>query len=235
LAWCKPEPLVQSLEYLEMKKSLVALAALAATSAFAQSSVTISGVLDAGYRSVSGPLGTSTKGGFQNGTATSAIILSGTEDLGGGMSAIFRYEINPDFVAGSGLSGSVLQTTDKADLSAAGTSNTVRTSNGANGYNFVGIQTKDMGAIRIGRLNTSTLAAWGVGSVFALLWVLAMAPTVTCLQALLLQLPTSTRPLLPASTAQWSTPLPASTASLVVPCLCPRLTMLAAVAKTTAL
>jgi len=33
-----------------MKKSLVALAALAATSAFAQSSVSISGVWDAGYK-----------------------------------------------------------------------------------------------------------------------------------------------------------------------------------------
>ena len=120
--------------------------------------MTISGVLDAGYRSVNAPagVGADTSGGFQNGTATSAIILSGTEDLGGGMRALFRYEINPDFVGGSGLSGNAIS-------SAAGG---VTTSNGANGYNFVGISTADMGAVRFGRLNTASLGAWGVGSVF---------------------------------------------------------------------
>ena len=138
---------------------LTALATLAACGAsFAQSTVTISGVLDAGYRSVNAPTGTGgdTSGGFQNGTATSAIILSGTEDLGGGMRALFRYEMNPDFVGGSGLSGNAIS-------SAAGG---VTTSNGANGYNFVGISTADMGAVRFGRLNTASLGAWGTGSVF---------------------------------------------------------------------
>jgi predicted porin len=125
---------------------------------FAQSTVTISGVLDAGYRSVNAPAGTGgdTSGGFQNGTATSSIVISGTEDLGGGMRALFRYEMNPDFVGGSGLSGSAISS------GAAG----VATSNGANGYNFVGISTKDMGAVRFGRLNTASLGAWGTGSVF---------------------------------------------------------------------
>jgi predicted porin len=124
----------------------------------AQSTVTISGVLDAGYRSVNAPAGTGgdTAGGFQNGTATSAILIQGNEDLGGGMRAMFRYEINPDFVSGSGLSGSALS-------SAAGG---VTTSNGANGYNFVGISTKDMGAVRFGRLNTASLGTWLTGSVF---------------------------------------------------------------------
>jgi len=141
-----------------MKKTLIALAALAATASFAQSTVTISGVLDAGYRSVNAPVGVGadTKGGFQNGTATSAILITGTEDLGGGMTALFRYELNPDFVGGSGLSGSAL----------AGAGTSVVTSNGANGYNFVGITTKDMGAVRFGRLNTGSLGAWGIGSVF---------------------------------------------------------------------
>ena len=141
-----------------MKKTMIALAALAATASFAQSTVTISGVMDAGYRSVNAPVGTGadTKGGFQNGTATSAILFQGTEDLGGGMTGIFRYELNPDFVGGSGLSGSAISS------GAAG----VATSNGANGYNFVGITTKDMGAVRFGRLNTGSLGAWGIGSVF---------------------------------------------------------------------
>jgi predicted porin len=143
-----------------MKKTLVAIAALAAFGAQAQSSVTISGVLDAGYRSVTAPLSGDTKGAFQNGTATSAIFIRGTEDLGSGLSASFQYEINPDFVGGSGFSGSVLEGT------ATPADNKVRTSNGANGNNFVGLTSKELGGVKIGRLNTSTLAAWVTGSVF---------------------------------------------------------------------
>jgi predicted porin len=136
---------------------LAALATLAATASFAQNTVTISGVMDAGYRNVSAPLGGSTKGGFQNGTATSAILIQGTEDLGGGLTASFRYEINPDFVGGSGLSGSVLEDSTGAQ---------VRTSNGANGYNFVAVGSKDIGTVRFGRLNTGSLSAWATASVF---------------------------------------------------------------------
>lgn len=109
--------------------------------------------MDAGYRSVNAPLGGDTKGGFQNGTATSAILIQGTEDLGGGMFADFRYEINPDFVGGSGLSGSVLHT------------GAVLTSNGANGYNFVGVRGA-FGGVKFGRLNTGSLSAWATASVF---------------------------------------------------------------------
>jgi predicted porin len=158
---CHPSDLgpFLTLEKFAMKKTLIALAVLAVSgAAVAQSTVTISGVLDAGYRSVNGPagVGADTAGGFQNGTATSAILITGTEDLGGGLSALFRYEINPDFVSGSGLSGSAI----------SGNASGVTTSNGANGYNFVGISSKDMGAVRFGRLNTASLGAWGTGSVF---------------------------------------------------------------------
>jgi general bacterial porin, GBP family len=128
--------------------------------------VTISGVLDAGYRSVSGPLNTDTKGAFQNGTATSAIFVKGTEDLGSGLTASFQYEMNPDFVSGSGLSGNALASSDGLTTNTAGTEPYVRTSNGANGNNFVGLTSASLGGIKFGRLNTSTLAAWGTGSVF---------------------------------------------------------------------
>ena len=140
---------------------------MAATGAFAQSSVTISGVLDAGYRNVSATgTATDTKGGFQNGTATSAIFIKGTEDLGSGLKAEFQYEINPDFVGGSGFSGNVLQNTSATDLGAAGNTNSVRTSNGANGNNFVGVSSAALGGVKVGRLNTGSLSAWQTGSVF---------------------------------------------------------------------
>ena len=78
-----------------MKKSLLALAVLGAFAgaASAQSSVTLSGVLDAGI------LGNSNDwklGGSQSGY--NAFTISGKEDLGGGMSAFFllnhRFRIN---------------------------------------------------------------------------------------------------------------------------------------------
>jgi len=148
-----------------MKKSLIAIAALASVSAYAQSTVTITGVFDLGYRQVAAPFSTSTKGGFQNGTATSAILIQGEEDMGGGLKANFRYEINPDLTAGAGFSGNVLASGNSSAMASNGTANYVRTSNGANGYNFVGVS-GGFGGVKFGRLNTSTLATWGIGSVF---------------------------------------------------------------------
>ena len=80
---------VQTLENLEMKKTLVAIAALAATGAFAQSSVTLSGVLDAGYSSFSSQDGTSAKMtqkglGYSN-NDTSRVLIKAVEDIGGGL------------------------------------------------------------------------------------------------------------------------------------------------------
>jgi predicted porin len=69
-----------------MKKSLIALAALAATGAFAQSSVTLSGALDVAYQKVDGSKAAMTQ------THGSRFRLVGTEDLGGGLKANFNIE-----------------------------------------------------------------------------------------------------------------------------------------------
>jgi predicted porin len=88
-----------------MKKSLIALAALAATSAaFAQSSVTLFGVVDLAYENVK------TNAGRVSGIAPSANSSSrlgfrGVEDLGGGMSASFWLEAALAPMNGSGSSG----------------------------------------------------------------------------------------------------------------------------------
>jgi len=69
-----------------MKKTLIALAALAATASFAQSTVTLGGTLGLTYGNVSyGGAPTRTDIGRSSG----AITLSGTEDLGGGLKAGF--------------------------------------------------------------------------------------------------------------------------------------------------
>jgi predicted porin len=96
-----------------MKKSLIALAALAAVSgaAQAQSSITIYGILDAGYSSKDSDTTkysastntntmtkTKTSGIAGNGAeSTSRLGFRGTEDLGGGLKANFVFEtaLNP--------------------------------------------------------------------------------------------------------------------------------------------
>jgi predicted porin len=74
-----------------MKKSLIALAALAASSAFAQSSVTLWGVADAGVAKQS-QNGVSKTYLSSSGLSSSQLGFKGTEDLGGGMSASFWLE-----------------------------------------------------------------------------------------------------------------------------------------------
>jgi predicted porin len=86
-----------------MKKSLIALAVISATgSAFAQSSVSIYGVVDTGYRSVTA--GDNKYNGAANGSNMSNRLgFKGTEDLGGGMKAGFDME--GDLVPSDGTAG----------------------------------------------------------------------------------------------------------------------------------
>lgn len=133
-----------------MKKTLVALAAAAvAGGAFAQSAVTISGTVDLAYAlyDVSSTNATDRDADqqrvIQNGSATTAIIISGSEDIGGGLRGIFRFEANPDFVNGGGLV----------------------TGGGGNGFNFLGL-TGNFGEVRLGRLNSAFLQNWGIANPF---------------------------------------------------------------------
>jgi predicted porin len=101
-----------------MKKTLVAMAALASVSAFAQSTVTLSGRLDLGLNQISfkqtDATGLRTERkvsdmtGAQNTRTTSRITFSGSEDLGGGLRAGFNIEtgLNPTDDA-SLISGSI--------------------------------------------------------------------------------------------------------------------------------
>jgi predicted porin len=92
-----------------MKKSLIALAALSAfaTAAQAQSSVTISGALEAGYtnkdvRSQGSTTANTNVSGITSGhVVTPNITFSGTEDLGGGLKASFVLQEEFDTATGS--------------------------------------------------------------------------------------------------------------------------------------
>jgi predicted porin len=134
-----------------MKKSLVALATLAATSAFAQFS--IDGVMDAGIGSINYK-GTSVSGVYNNGSATSQINFRGNHDLGGGMKADFRVETDWNTVTNSGNSGA-----KNADGSVAAASSF------GNGEIRTGLAT-NMGRIDLGAVNYTTLDATLTGQPF---------------------------------------------------------------------
>ena len=72
-----------------MKKTLIALAVLAASgAAFAQSSVSLYGIADIALTKAKGTSAQLTSGGV----STSRLGFKGTEDLGGGLKAIFLFE-----------------------------------------------------------------------------------------------------------------------------------------------
>ena len=76
-----------------MKKSLIALAALAATASFAQSSVTLYGQFDAGVYSLNKANGTDSRVVYGDGATFSNVWgMRGSEDLGGGLKANFNLE-----------------------------------------------------------------------------------------------------------------------------------------------
>jgi len=87
-----------------MKKTLIALAALAATASFAQSSVTLFGGADLGLRSVTTGANKFT-GMSQDGIYSSRFGVNGVEDLGGGLKANFHFEggMNPDVGTAAGF------------------------------------------------------------------------------------------------------------------------------------
>jgi predicted porin len=124
-----------------MKKSLLALAVVAALPgvALAQSSVTISGNIKTGITrfstdSVTG-VGKIKDTAMSDGS--SRIILSGTEDLGGGMAAIFQ--VDNRFNGNDGTSGGAYSATPQGLL--------------AGGNTFVGVR-GGFGQIQFGNLDT---------------------------------------------------------------------------------
>lgn len=130
-----------------MKKSLFALAAVGAFAgaAQAQSSVTVYGIIDAGYiggnvRGTTGNSAGTARGTYSNigssAESTSRLGFRGTEDLGGGMSAFFTLETG-------------LQPTNAT----ASTFNNRQT--------FVGLSDKKLGAISFGTQYTNIHIAVG--------------------------------------------------------------------------
>jgi len=134
------------LEKIEMKKTLVALAALASVSAFAQ--VTMSGYIDRGYLATNNTNDLRDAKGVGSNAGTTTILIKGTEDLGGGLSAGFA--INTDWNEGGGQSQD-------------GTAPTGGLSGFGNSQSFIDLASQVMGTLRLGSPNSEVLT--GVTSV----------------------------------------------------------------------
>jgi len=152
-----------------MKKTLVALAAVSAVSAFAQ--VTMTGVMDAGYQSGK-EYGADAKTVVQNGSRTTAIKFISVEDLGGGLKAKFQFEADPAITAAAGNNNNTPYAVPAAGLTANGTAQVTASKNQAAaqsglvgaGYNYVMLESATLGSIEFGTINTNTLAAQGLGA-----------------------------------------------------------------------
>jgi predicted porin len=153
-----------------MKKLLIASAALAmvAGTAQAQSSVTVYGVMDIGYSSsqldntaVGGATTTtkqSTTGNGDGGLATSRLGFRGTEDLGSGNKANFQLEYDlVDVGVGGQQSAETALNNGTATAQSAASGFGVR-------YSWVGLESKDMGQVRLGRQEQSIHSVVVAGS-----------------------------------------------------------------------
>jgi len=110
----EPEPFVKPLEKIEMKKTLVAVAAMAAVTG-AMADATISGVLDQAYYTskLTSSTGTSstTKGVGSQNNGTSEFTISGSEDIGNGMKATYAFNVQADIGSGATATNSAAQGT----------------------------------------------------------------------------------------------------------------------------
>ena len=154
-----------------MKKSLVALAALAATASFAQSTVTISGIMDAGYMATTQPGNQTYSLIGQSGARTTTFKFNGSEDLGGGQAAIFQFEVQPSLIGGNGNTLGFTTPANTASLAANGAQQ--YTGNAANaqpglvgkGMSFVGFQDAQFGTVRAGTINSGLFETYAAVSV----------------------------------------------------------------------
>jgi len=122
-----------------MKKSLISIAILGALSnvAMAQSNVTLYGIVDAGITAERGGINGNVSKLTSGAASASRIGFKGTEDLGGGLSAIFKLE--------AGV---------KTDDGALDNSTVNGTSRLFNREAYVGLSSKTAGTLTLGRQYT---------------------------------------------------------------------------------
>ena len=134
---------------------------MAATGAFAQSSVQLDGVVDAGYQSINYK-GNTVNGIAGNGSSTSQLNVRGTEDLGGGLKATFRVETDWNMVSNYANTGTSTGTNFTS------TANSINGAGGTfgNGEIRLGLESATLGQIHFGAVNYNSLSTFLTGQPF---------------------------------------------------------------------
>jgi predicted porin len=135
-----------------MKKSLLALAALSTLASVAQAqSVTLYGRVGGEMKTNDGATSVTTMDGAATALGTSVVGIRGSEDLGGGLTANFNLE-------------GALATTDGTLGSTNSSSSTAANTNQVfNRQSWVGLSSKTLGAIKVGRTESATKKIEGIG------------------------------------------------------------------------
>jgi len=139
-----------------MKKTLVALAALAATGAFAQSSVTLSGHMDFAGATVSGTqlVAKGTTFATTTGTSSTSVIrFIATEKLTNGMTVTAQYNLDPRALSNDAATVTFVSAASTANTLTALTRDEV----------FIGLS-GGFGNLRLGSPNSIGLGVHGVSS-----------------------------------------------------------------------
>jgi predicted porin len=161
-----------------MKKSLVALAALAATSVFAQSSVTIDGYIDRGYTTTNNSNDAKDSKLLSSSAGTTTVGIKGVEDLGGGLKV--GFSVNTDWADVGGLTQDADAGTGKIAATAGGGTVASQAGAFANSQSFVEVISASVGTLRLGTPNNDILVnatsvaspafSTGIGSAYSSSW-----------------------------------------------------------------
>jgi len=155
-----------------MKKSLIALAALAATASFAQSSVTVYGVADVGYKNQSitdgGATVTKSAGVADGAMAGQRFGFRGTEDLGNGLKANFVIEQGISMTSQTLTNARTATSAPQVEGWTATTGASGKSTSSLNRQSYVGLS-GGFGEVRLGYQYTnlyelSTLSGFNIGS-----------------------------------------------------------------------
>jgi len=125
-----------------MKKTLIAIAALAATGAFAQSTVTIDGYFDRGYVTTNNSNNTKDTKAVGSNAGTTTIGIKVSEDLGAGLK--MGLSVNTDWADLGGLAQGTVVAQSVAF---------------ANSQSFAELSDAKMGTLRLGTINNEILTA----------------------------------------------------------------------------
>jgi predicted porin len=145
-----------------MKKTLVALAAISAVSAFAQSTVVVDGFMDRGYLALSNSNSTKNLKTVGSNSGTTTLGFKYYEELGGGLK--IGGQVNTDWA-------------DIGGASQASAIGSAQLSGFANSQSFASISSATMGTLNLGTPNNETLVnntaiaspefSTGVGSAYS--------------------------------------------------------------------